>query len=418
MCFRIFLKSHIYGLIRTLYNSYPALAVWRMETTKVKDVYKEGFEAIKETDTLSKAIEQFESRRVPALLVTDEKGIVTSVLSRRWLRRTTLDPSKTRVEKLARHAPVVQEHDRITETARLMVENQVMQLPVYAGKKLRGVITNEDIIQGAMDTALGSRSVREVMTADPIAVRPDDSIGSVVHLFRNQGFSHAPVVEKDRLEGIVSVQDIADIAFRHKDRQTRGERTGNKQSISSIPVKSIMSVPVFATRPDDSLQHAYSKMREKDVTSLVVVQDGRPVGIVTKADLLEPIAQRAVESRQVTLQFSVKPDVRISDAEREAMLRDFESLTKKYKKTMGLGSLFVYMKAHGAESKGDQLVHCRMHLRTSHSSYHSTAEAWSAQEAFSLGLERLERGLMHDKETELDPEFSWRRVREYFESEI
>jgi CBS domain-containing protein len=388
-----------------------------MERTKVKEIYQESFEAIEETATLSKAIEHCESRRIPALLVTDNKGSVSGVLSRRWLSRTTLDPSSTRVAKLSRSAPVVQEHDSISEAARLMVENRVMQLPVYAGKKLRGVITNEDIIQGAMDNEFGSRTVREVMTADPMTVRPEDSIGTVVHLFRNQGFSHAPVVERDRLEGIVSVQDITDIAFRHKDRQTRGERAGNKESISSISIKSIMSAPVFAVRPGDTLEHAYSRMKEKDITSLVVVENERPVGIVTKADLLEPIAQGAIESRQITLQFAVKPDVRISEEERKAMMRDFESLIKKYKKTIGLGSLFVYMKTHGSESKGDQLVHCRMHLRTSQASYHSTAEAWSAQEAFALGLERLERGLMHDKETELDPEFSWRRVREYFESE-
>ena len=52
-----------------------------------------------------------------------------------------------------------------------------------------------------------------------------------------------------------------------------------------------MTKPVIAVLPETKLRDAVDRMHEFDISSLVVIRRGKPVGIVTKRDFLELIAQ-------------------------------------------------------------------------------------------------------------------------------
>jgi hypothetical protein len=70
-------------------------------------------------------------------------------------------------------------------------------------------------------------------------------------------------------------------------------------------------------------------MRKFDISSLVVVRKRRPVGVVTKRDFLEPIAQMEKVRRRLTVQFSVK-DVEIDEIQHGLMVDDFEPFARRY----------------------------------------------------------------------------------------
>lgn len=113
----------------------------------VKDVFSEGFVSVREDDTLSNCLSHFKEKRLSALAVLDSKGKYRGVLSRKWVVRSVLDPSTTKVERLMRSAPKVTLNDSLTRVAKLMIESGVMQLPVFNGEKLLGFVTDEDVIQ-------------------------------------------------------------------------------------------------------------------------------------------------------------------------------------------------------------------------------------------------------------------------------
>jgi len=75
--------------------------------------------------------------------------------------------------------------------------------------------------------------------------------------------------------------------------------------------------------------------------------------------------------------------------QRSFILDDFESFVQRYGKTVESGTLFVYMKSHGSNFKGDQLVHCRLQLRTVKGSFFSSGEGWGVEQTFHLALDRL-----------------------------
>lgn len=381
-----------------------------MVSSIVKDVFSEGFASVSEEDTLSKCLTLFKKEMPPVLTVLDKDGKYKGVLARRWIIRSRLDPSRTKVKRLMRPAPAVALHDSLSRVARLMIESETRQLPVYSGEKLLGFVTDEGVIHGAVTEKWGNTEVQRLMTKKPFVMEEDESVGAALSLFREEGISHVPIVKGGKLVGMVSIHDVIEHVFQPRQRQTVGEIVGEKVPILSIPTKGIMTKPVITVLPETRLKDAAEKMHKFDISSLIVVRKGRPIGILTKRDLLEPIAQAEKPVYRLTVQFSVK-NVEIDDIQRGLMMDDFESFARRYRKTLESGTLFVYMKTHGTNIKGDQLVHCRLQLRTVKGSFFSSSEGFGVEETFHVALGRLESQVLSSKEPQHDREFARKYLR-------
>ena len=384
----------------------------------VEDVFSKGFLEVQENDTLSSCLSLFKEETPPVLAVFDSKGSYKGVISRKWIKRSSVDTSGTKVKTLMRPAPTVTLQDSLSKVARLMIESEIRQLPVYSGEKLLGFVTDEDVIHGAVIERWGNTRVEEVMTKKPFVIEQDESLGTVLSLFRGEGISHVPIVRDGKLVGIVSIQDIIENIFQPRHVQRFGERVGEKVPVLSIPAKGIMVNPVITVLPETKLREAAEQMRKFNISSLVIVSKGRPVGIMTKRDLLEPLAQMEKPVRRLTVQFSVK-DVAIDETQRGFIMDDFESFTRRYGKTLQSGTLFVYMKTHGTNFKGDQLIHCRMQyfkgdqlihcrmqFRTRKGAFFSSGEGHGVEQTFKVALDRLEGQIVKSTELLYDREFA------------
>ncbi|NTV28162.1 MAG: CBS domain-containing protein, partial [Methanothrix sp.] len=96
-----------------------------------------------------------------------------------------------------------------------------------------------------------------------------------------------PVVEseeKPRLMGVVSLSDVfMNIGL---------------EKVPEKPVSEIMTSKVVTTRPDDPLTKIWDLMVEKDFTGLPVVRDGKPIGMITRFDMLKGTARISKESER------------------------------------------------------------------------------------------------------------------------
>lgn len=369
-------------------------------------MFTKGFHAVRREDTLSDCLSIFKEKKPPVLIVMDEEEQYEGVIAHKGIVRSTLDPSATKVKTLMRPAPKVKVHDSLSKTARLMIGSEIMQLPVYSGEKLVGVVTNEDIIHGAVVGEWGKRKVRGIMTQKPFVVKEEESVGTALSLLRKHGISHLPVVKSGKVSGMLSIRDIIDQVLKPRKKQKRGERSGEKGKILSIPVKGVMSKPVITIPPEKTLRKATEKMHKFDISSLVITKKGKLVGIITKRDFLEPIAQRENPRRKLTIQFSLTDDVNIDEKQRKFMIDDFRSLARKYEGTLKAGTLFVYMKTSGTNYKGDPLIHCRLRLRTRENSFFSSSEGWGIESTFYRALDKLDRQILRSKEADQHPKFA------------
>jgi CBS domain-containing protein len=376
-----------------------------MSQTTVKDVCSKGFSTVNENDPLSKCFEIFKKEMPPVLAVTNSKGRYTGVITRRWAIRANLDPATTKVKTLMRPAPKVSPEFSLGRTAKLMIESGIRQLPVFEKEKLTGFITDEDIIHAAVNQKWGNAAIATIMTKAPHTIEADRTTGAVMSLFREEGVSHIPVMEKGKLVGLISIQDILQHVVQPQLRQSFGDRTGEKVPFLTVSAKGIMSKPVITVQPETTLKEAEQKMHKFDISCLVVTKEEKIVGIVTKLDFLEPISQTETAERKLAIQFGVK-GVEINPDQQGFMMDEFDSFARKYESTFKQGTLFVYFKTHGTNHRGIPLIHCRLQLRTIKGVFISSGEGWGVESTFRVALDRLDRRLLRSKELSYDPRFA------------
>ena len=115
-------------------------------------------------------------------------------------------------------------------------------------------------------------TIRDVMTEDPASVESDATVQDAAALMDKQDIGNVLVVDDGEVTGIVTDRDIAVRVV------AKGEGPDTKVSEAA-------TTDLESLSPDDSIDEAIKKMEDADVRRLPVVEDGKPVGIVSLGDL-------------------------------------------------------------------------------------------------------------------------------------
>ena len=363
-----------------------------------KDVYSNVFNSVQENDTLSRCLEAFETGKPPVLAVLNDKGKYEGVITRHSILRSRLDSTATKVKSLMKVVPPVMGDFSLSKMAKLMIESEMRQLPVFEKNKLLGFVTDENIIHAAVLQEWGNNVIEKIMTRAPHTIEANRSVGAVLSLMRECGISHVPVMDNGKVVGMISIEDILKNIYWPQKRQTTGDIVGEKIETLSVPAKGIMAKPLITVEPQTSLRVTEKTMHDRDISCLLVVSNDRLVGIVTKRDFLEPISQLETVEKKLSVQFGIK-DVEVTPEQQGFMMDEFDSFAHKYQDAFQLGTLFVYMKSHGNTNlRGTPLIHCRLQFRTVRGTFFSASEGWGVEPTFRVALDRLDRRLLRSKE--------------------
>ena len=115
--------------------------------------------------------------------------------------------------------------------------------------------------------------VSDAMTVNVVAVSPRDTVAAAQQLMLDRGFGGVPVVESEKLVGMVSLGDLQGVP---------AENMGSKA------VEDVMTKNPLVARPGESLLNALELMTNNRVERLPVAskESGKLVGIVTMSDLI------------------------------------------------------------------------------------------------------------------------------------
>jgi CBS domain-containing protein len=116
--------------------------------------------------------------------------------------------------------------------------------------------------------------IRDVMTTNPETLPESTTVREAAETMRANDIGDVVIVDDNgAISGILTDRDIV----------VRSDAEGNDPR--AVKVGDIATRSVEALTPDQSLHDAARFMREHDVRRVPVVQDGRPVGIVSLGDL-------------------------------------------------------------------------------------------------------------------------------------
>ncbi|MDJ0840226.1 MAG: CBS domain-containing protein [Acidobacteriota bacterium] len=152
---------------------------------------------------------------------------------------------------------------------------------------------------------------KDLMTASPIIVKQDQSVGEVVAMFRRKLISGAPVQDDaGTLVGVVTLRDIAFTGMHKADggESLSGYFVGSDDQVDlendvewqldpDLKVSDIMTPTVFSVDVDTTVAKIADTMLRGRIHRLMVTENNRLVGIVTSHDLLKVVRDSAQVSK-------------------------------------------------------------------------------------------------------------------------
>jgi len=126
--------------------------------------------------------------------------------------------------------------------------------------------------------------VEDVMQAPVITITPKTSLPEAMRLVRHRGIRHLPVVEDDRLVGIVSDRDLKQAMA---SPATALESHELRYLLDAVTVDEIMTRAVVTVGRMFPIEEAARLMVTEKISALPVTERGKLIGIVTETDVLE-----------------------------------------------------------------------------------------------------------------------------------
>jgi CBS domain-containing protein len=104
----------------------------------------------------------------------------------------------------------VRSGDMVVEALRQMRDNRVRSVLVIDDNVLVGIVTQGDCAIKVLLPGLDAKQtpVRQVMTGNPVTVKPDDQLEGCMAMMAARGFRHLPVLDTGKVVGVISIGDV------------------------------------------------------------------------------------------------------------------------------------------------------------------------------------------------------------------
>lgn len=126
----------------------------------------------------------------------------------------------------------------------------------------------------------------DVMTSNVVTIPSSTSIADAKRIMQAHRFRRLPVVDKGKLVGIVTEHGLEQVSPSKATSLTVWELS---YLLDKTTVKEIMEKNVVTVSPDITVEEAVALAQKSKVGALVVIEDGRVVGIATTNDFFYKI---------------------------------------------------------------------------------------------------------------------------------
>ena len=120
---------------------------------------------------------------------------------------------KKLLESIGRDVDTVSPDETVYDALALMAEKEIGALVVVEKEKVVGILSKRNFTRKMILKKKKSKKtlVRDIMTSKVIQTTPNQKVDKCLSLMTKNRFRHIPVLEKNRLVGILSIEDIKSI---------------------------------------------------------------------------------------------------------------------------------------------------------------------------------------------------------------
>ena len=377
----------------------------------ISDIISDDYIALSPDTPSSKLAGQFADSDVTGVLVVGDEfeGVVT----RKQLATSHHQPTE-KIGSLVWHVPRLEPDENVRTVAQLMLDSDSHLLPVFEGSELVGVVTADAILE-TVQPYLDTTRVRDAYTPDLVTVDPTTTLGTALHVFRDNDITHLPVVDTESPVGILSLYDVTNFSVRAVEQSQGGEssgidpsggtlsggrsrgggfgaREGETARLLDLPVRDSMVSPVRTIEPEATLEAAIDEMFGVGASSLVVTDNGQPFGILTTTDILDALTWEAPGNRAV----QVYGTEHIDDLQYDDIVATVEKFDRR-DEDMTVIDTKIHFHKHDEKHRGTPLLLARVRLHTDRGLFIASGEGYGAKHALNEARDVLERQIRDRK---------------------
>ncbi len=266
------------------------------ETIKVEEVMTRDVVSAKVGEPISRVISKLKEYGFHELPVVSEKDELVGLVNYRTLIRRKNLPLSARVDTVMVKPPVLSRDSTLGKAVKLLLETGYRSLPVVEKDKVVGIISRTDIIK-MIPKMKGVANIPavEVMSSDPVVVEENSPVEYAVDVMRRLGEMSVPVVDGHRK--LSGTIHMKDIADTLWKEKNRPSigEVVGEKEKSVTLVKDLMAPPIYVDE-NSYLKDAVEKMIEFHSHICVVVDKNmQPIGIISQKDVIEAVLK---ESKQ------------------------------------------------------------------------------------------------------------------------
>ena len=282
-------------------------AVPPLYRVSVGEAMHRGVLAVPLTAPLSQVAEEMAKHRVHCVVALGERddgsaGRVWGLVSDLELTRIACTEGlqgRTAGGSATTEVVTVAPADTVHHAAELMAEHGVSHVIVVDPLMDRpvGVLSTLDVATVLTEGLPRPRGhayyVAQLMTPNVLTVQPDTPLRDVAQLLSDRGISGVPVIERNRVLGVVSQTDIV-AKERGPDRKrgrfsrwfARPSKAADQDRLEARTAGEAMTSPAITIESWQTAADAAALMLNRDVDRLPVLKENELVGIITRADLV------------------------------------------------------------------------------------------------------------------------------------
>jgi len=257
---------------------------------KIKEIMSKEVISVDKDEDLKHVLDLMKKHDITKIPVVEDKkliGIVTDSLIAYKLgsiRKRGLSTSRLHASSVTeKEIEIISPDTDVKKVLKMVGKPGPTMLPVVEKDKLVGVVTKADLLF-LVDS---NQPLDTVMQKDLHTVSPEDRIVHARRVMIDENIARLPVVDQGTLFGIISDVEIAFAFAKLKKSFSLGHQ---KHNLDELLVKKVMKSPVLWTTRTVSLSEAAKIMMKHHVGSLPVIEDDALVGIVTRTDLLKTVS--------------------------------------------------------------------------------------------------------------------------------
>ena len=293
--------------------------------------------------------------------------------------------------------PSLSPRDDVVDAAKLIFKTGLRALPVVDKDKVVGLVSLHDIIEFASKTNNFKQTTAESIMSVPELITDDTDIGSVRFLMRDKNISRLPVIDKNKkLVGIVTIFDLLK-AVKPRERMNFYSMAAEKETMMGTPVSVVSNINPKTVEKDMPLTKIVGLLKKYETDGVTVVEDQFPIGIVTEKDLLEFYIS-TLEQKGIYYQIiGLADEDDFIVSTADRMVRD---TLKKLSKMYDIQFFFLHVKRY--DKKGKVKYSIRTRLLTNKGTFISKSYAWDLRSAVDEALDRLEKLIIKERSYKKD----------------